>query len=201
MTRRNLAALIVITVIAALLAFPFREAVYHLVMIPLAYVFWLLGLFYRSIDQSFWWIGIVLIVLLVLGTSLLPEIKPNGRKIDLQREERGGVESFAHALAKSNQGTYFKWIVANRLGKLAHQLLSLREHGKPRSLFAPLAGESWEPPDEVRQYLERGLQGSFADFPSARWYSLSQPQKTPLDLHVKEAVEFLESQQIDSHPK
>lgn len=199
MTRRNLATLIIITVIAALLAFPFREAMYHLVVIPLAYVFWLLGLFYRSIDQSFWWIGIVLVTLLVLGTSLLPEIKPKGRKIDLQREERGGVESLARALEKSNQGTYFKWMVANRLGKLAHQLLSLREHGKPRSLFAPLAAEGWDPPDEVRQYLERGLQGSFADFPIARWDYFSQPKKTSLDLSVKEAVEFLESQHLDGH--
>jgi len=199
MTRRNLAALMIIAVIAALLAFPFRDAVYHLVVIPLAYVFWLLGLFYRSIGQSFWWIGIALVTLLVLGTSLLPEIKPKGRKIDLQREERGGVESLARAMAKSDQGTYFKWVVANRLGKLAHQLLSMREHGKPRSLFAPLAGEDWEPPDEVRHYLERGLQGSFADFPSARWDYFSQPKKTSLDLNVKEAVEFLESQQVDNH--
>lgn len=52
MTRRTLAALIVIAVIAALLAFPFREAVYHLLVVPLAYLYWLLGLFYRSINQS-----------------------------------------------------------------------------------------------------------------------------------------------------
>lgn len=199
MTRRNLAALSIIAIIAALLAFPFREAVYHLVVIPLAYVFWLLGLFYRSVDQSLWWIGIALVTLLVLGTSLLPEIKPKGSQIDLQREERGGVESLARALAKSTQGTYFKWVVANRLGKLAHQLLSMREHGKPRALFAPLTGEGWDPPDEVRRYLERGLQGSFADFPIGRWGSLSPPQKTSLDLDVSEAVEFLESQQMDRH--
>ena len=199
MTRRNLAALIVIAVIAALLAFPFREAAYHLLVIPLAYLFWLLGLFYRSINQSIWWIGIALVTLLVLGTSLLPEIKPKREKIDLQREERGGVESLARALAKSNQGTYFKWVVANRLGKLAHQLLSLREHGKPRAPFAPLTGEGWDPPEDVRQYLERGLQGSFADFPIANWRNLSQPQKTALDLDVKKAMEFLESQQSDGH--
>ena len=197
MARRKLAALIVIAVSAALLAFPFREAAYHLLVIPLAYLFWLLGLFYRSINQSIWWIGIALVTLLVLGTSLLPEIKPKREKIDLQREERGGVESLARALAKSNQGTYFKWVVANRLGKLAHQLLSLREHGKPRAPFAPLTGEGWDPPEDVRQYLERGLQGSFADFPTASWRNLSRPQKTALDLDVKKAMEFLESQQSD----
>ena len=197
MTRRNLAALIVIAVIAALLAFPFREAAYHLLVIPLAYLFWLLGLFYRSINQSIWWIGIALVTLLVLGTSLLPEIKPKREKIDLQREERGGVESLARALAKSNQGTYFKWVVANRLGKLAHQLLSLREHGKPRAPFAPLTGEGWDPPEDVRQYLERGLQGSFADFPTASWRNLKKKKKTALDLDVKKAMEFLESQQSD----
>lgn len=197
MTRRNLAALIVIAVIAALLAFPFREAVYRLLVVPVAYLVWLLGLFYHSINQSLWWIGIVLITLLGLGYSLLPEIKPKQDRIDLQRKERGGVESLARALAKSKQGTYFKWMVANRLGKLAYQLLSHREHGKPRSPFAPLTAEGWDPPDEVRQYLERGLQGSFADFPPVNWHYVSQPQKTALDLDVKKVMEFLESQQSD----
>jgi hypothetical protein len=97
MTRRNLAALIVIAVIAALLAFPFREAAYHLLVIPLAYLFWLLGLFYRSINQSIWWIGIALVTLLVLGTSLLPEIKPNGkRSTSSARNAEGWKASRAH---------------------------------------------------------------------------------------------------------
>lgn len=193
MTRRNLAALAIIAGIAALLAFPFREAVHHLLVVPLAYVFWLIGLYYRSISQAYWWIGIVLVALIVLGYSLLPEIKSKRSTIDLQREERGGVESLANALAKSRKGTYFKWVIANRLGRLAQQLLSLREHGKPRSAYAPLTAEGWEAPDEVQQYLERGLHGSFADHSAPRWNDFSQPQRTSLDLDAREAVEFLET--------
>jgi hypothetical protein len=45
----------------------------------------------------------------------------------------------------------------------------------------------------LRGYLETGLHGSFADFPSAR-RPFGGPQQTPLDLEVSRAVEFLESQ-------
>jgi hypothetical protein len=53
-------------------------------------------------------------------------------------------------------------------------------------------GTDWEPSKELRQYLETGLHGSFADFPHTG--SLSAPPHTPLDLNVNEAVAFLESQ-------
>ncbi len=193
MNRRSLFASVGIGVIAGLLAFPFREAVNQLVVIPLAYMLWLLRLFYRSIDQAFWWIGIVLVALIVVGSSLLPEIKPKWKKIDLTREERGGVESLARAIQKSQNGIYFKWSVANRLGRLAQQMLSLREHGKPRSTVAPLAADGWTPPDEVQRYLEKGLRGSFAEFPNSNWNYFSPPAKSSLDHDVDEVVEFLES--------
>ncbi len=197
MNRRSLFASVGIGMIAALLAFPFREAVNQLVVVPIAYVLWLVRLYYRSIDQAFWWLGIVLIALIVVGSSLLPEIKPKWKKIDLTREERGGVESLARAIHKSQNGIYFKWSVANRLGRLAQQMLSLREHGKPRSPFAPLTAEGWTPPDEVQRYLEKGLRGSFADFPNSNWNYFSPPAKTSLDHDASEVVEFLESKMTD----
>jgi hypothetical protein len=51
----------------------------------------------------------------------------------------------------------------------------------------------WEPRKELQTYLETGLHGSFADYPHNN-RAFGQPQKTPLDLDVTEAVEFLESQ-------
>jgi hypothetical protein len=102
------------------------------------------------------------------------------------------VENLAVSLRRAEQGTYFKWVIANRLGKLAYNILLQRESGKPRSVFAPLLGVDWEPSKELQSYLESGLHGSFADFPTVSRFSGSH-QKTPLDVNVVEAVEFLES--------
>jgi hypothetical protein len=198
MWRRGL-ALVGILVIAALLAFPLHEAVYQLVVIPLAYLAWLLKLFYLSLSQGIWWIAVVVVVLLSIGRSLLPEIKIGRKPFVYQKVEHGSVEALASALKKKEKGIYFKWLVANRLGKLAYQILLQREHGKPRSVFAPLTTSGWDATPEIQEYLEKGLRGSFAEYPNAAWGSFAPPEKTPLDLDVKEVVEFLESKQSDGH--
>jgi hypothetical protein len=186
-------ALIGIIVIAALLAFPLRESIDQLILVPLAYLWWLLKLVYLSTDQVVWWFIAVLLALIILGQSLMPDFKLERKRVHFTRHERGKVETLAQALRRSQKGTYFKWLIANRLGKLAYQILLQREHGKPRSFFAPLEGEGWEPAPEVQRYLERGLHGSFADYPNNRWNYFAPPEKTPLDHDVKEVVEFLES--------
>lgn len=197
MTRRRLLASLGILVIAALLAFPLREVVYLLVVIPLAYLAWILKLFYLSVSQGLWWILVVAIILFMIGRSLLPDIQFGRKSVLYQKTQRGNVEALAVALAKRSRGIYFKWLVANRLGKLAYQILLLHEQGKTRSVFAPLTAVGWEARPEIQEYLEKGLRGSFAEYPNPGWGTFAQPAKTPLDQDVKEVVEFLESRQSD----
>jgi hypothetical protein len=193
LTRRWL-IVIGVVVIAALLAFPLRAVVHQLIVVPLSYLLWLLGLLYLSLSQALWWVGVTLLVLFLLGKSLLIEIKSPRQPVTINRIERGKVESLAVAMQKSGRGIYFKWLVANRLGKLAHQILQQRENGKERSVFAPLVGEGWEPNTGLQQYLEKGLHGSFAEFPNSGYRYFIRPPKTSLDHDVNEVIEFLESQ-------
>jgi hypothetical protein len=183
-----------VVVIAALLAFPLRGVVHQLIVVPLSYLLWLLGLLYLALPQELWWVAVTLLVLFLLGKSLLIEIKPPRRPEPLPRFDRGKVESLAVAMQKSDRGIYFKWLVANRLGKIAHQILVQRENGKERSVFAPLMGEGWEPATGLRHYLEKGLHGSFADFPNTGMRYFAKPPKTAIDYDVTEVIEFLESQ-------
>lgn len=181
-----------IILIAALLAFPLRETIDEMIVIPAAYMVWNLDLLYRSFSQGTWWALIVFIVLFVLIFSLLPKPSFHRRVEQKVKPSQGQVESLATWLRKAEKGIYFKWLVANRLGKLAYQILLQRESGRPRSVFMPLLGVDWEPGKELQRYLETGLHGSFADFPNTGRFSPHQP--TPLDLNVAEAVDFLEAQ-------
>ena len=193
MNWRRWLAVIGVVVSAALLAFPLRDAVHQLIVIPLAYLLWTLELLYLSLPQVLWWICVVLVVLFILGQSLLPVVKFRKKVVPIPKQERGSVKSLAMAMQKSNKGIYFKWLVANRLGRLAHQILLQREHGKPRSVFAPLIGEGWESTEEVQGFLEKGLHGSFADFPNSSLRYFVPPKKTALDHDVAEVIDFLES--------
>jgi len=189
---RRILALVGIIAVAVLLAFPLRNAIYEAVIIPAAYLLWVLGLVYHSVHQSLWWIVVIVIVLFIVSRSMLPETKPIGARPVNTKPVVGQVESLAVWVKKSERSTYFKWLLANRLGRIAYQILAQREAGK-RSVFAPLTGADWNPGEGLQSYLESGLHGSFADFPHANRF-FSQPKRTPLDHNVNEAIEFLESQ-------
>lgn len=190
--RRNL-VLFGVLVIAALLAFPLRDVIYETVIVPLAFLGFELGLMYRSLSQGVWWWVIIAVVLFMLLFSLVPPLKPAPRREPNYKPRVGQVEELTIWLRRVKGGTYFKWLVANRLGKLAYQMLLQRESGRPRSVFAPLLGTDWKPSKELQTYLELGLHGSFADFPNPG-SRFSAPPKTPLDYEIRQAVEFLETQ-------
>lgn len=186
-----------VLIVAAILAFPLRDALFRTVVIPVAFITWNVNLFYRSFSQGTWWWVLTFLVLFMLVFSLLTQPGFNPRTILKSKPPQGPVEGFAVWIRKAEKGIYFKWLVANRLGKLAYQILLHRESGRPRSVFAPLIGSDWEPRKELQSYLETGLHGSFADFPNTG--PLSASQSTPLDLPVLEAVDFLESHIENGH--
>jgi hypothetical protein len=162
---------------AVLLAFPLRGAVNQLIVIPLAYLLYALQLLYLSLPQWIWWIAIVFVVLIMLGNSVLIETRIPKRLIEPPRFERGRVESLASALKKSQRGTYFKWLVANVLGRLAYQILVQRDHGRPRSLrtarrrgVGPLARGAWLPREGIARLVYRITGSLLAAVPPSRIY-------------------------------
>jgi hypothetical protein len=192
--------ILAIAILAALLAFPLRSLIYSAVVVPLAYLGWELSLYYHAFSQVVWWWVIAGIVFFMLIFSLFPDYKPRERKEPKPNPKHGQVEDLAIWLERARGGIYFKWLIANRLGKLAYQILQHRESGRVRSAFAPLVGTDWEPSPALRQYLETGLHGSFSDFPNnGRFFST--PPQTPLDYEVRNAVDFLESQVENSNDK
>lgn len=192
MIRRALIILGIVGV-SLLLAFPLRDAVYQMIIVPVAYVFWMLGLAYRSVPQVLWWAGVSVIVIIILLRGLMPLPRVKKRKPVEADAIMGQVETLSALLTKTERGNYTKWLVANRLGKIAHQTLAQRETGKERFLYDPLSGPDWTPNDDVQSYLVAGLHGSFTDFPQKRRFFLP-PLQTILDHDLKEVVQYLESQ-------
>lgn len=194
---RRALILIAALTIAGLLAFPLRETIYRAVVVPVAYIVWNLNLVYQTFSQGVWWLVIAFIVFFMIAFSLMPQPQLRPRSGPKPKPPQGQVEGLSIWLRRAESGVYFKWLVANRLGKLAYQILLHRESGRPRSVFAPLVGTDWEPGKDLQKYLETGLHGSFADFPNSGRFS--PPQPTPLDLDVADAVDFLESQVENGH--
>src|SRR5215213_6467506 len=160
MTRRRRVLLVVaLLIISSLLTILLRSVVYEVVILPVAFLGFQLSIWYHSLSQGIWWWLIIALVLFMLAFSLVPAEKPGKQKIIRSKPKRGQVEQLAAELVRTKSGQYFKWLVANRLGKLAYQILVHRESGRTRSVFDPLAGEGWQPSHELQSYLEVGLHG------------------------------------------
>lgn len=176
MTRRWLAGIGVV-VSAALLAFPLRGVVHEVIVVPLSYVLWLLGLLYVVVPQQFWWIAVTLLVLFLLGKSLLIEIKAPRLSSPVSRVDRGKVEGLAAAMQKSDRGIYFKWLVANRLGKLAHQILQQREMEKSVPSLPRLSGKAGNRRKNFSNISKRDCTVRFQTFRTAGIDTLVDLQK------------------------
>jgi len=193
MKRVQVFVLVGALVVALILAFFLQDVIRESVIVPLVYLWWVLGIYYDAFPQIILWISLVVIVLLMLFGSLSSDYVRKAQAEEDTKPIKGPVEELALSVEKARGGIYIKWQIAHRLGRLARDILIQRGDRVNNKVIAPLAGRDWNPSQPVDEYLEVGLNGSFADYPNPRW-PFGRPQRTPLDLDVNEAVEFLEAQ-------
>lgn len=201
MPRRWLIGLGVIAVLA--LSFYLRGPIQRVIIIPLAYLWWLIKLYYRAVPQAILWVFLVIAVFVfMLRLIPLKNIILRKRKVEYNPSV-GAIEDLALWVRKSPRGIYYKWLVANRLGKNAREILAQRDGHAVNIKFGPLEGSDWNPPQEIKTYLEIGLNGSFADFPQFRswWTWWRKPKLTPLDVDVRQVIDYLESELETSHDR
>ena len=199
MKRVQLIALGSALVVALVLALELQDVIRQTVIIPLAYLWWIVGIYYRAFPQAILWAVLVIFVLLMLFGSLNSANTHRRTVMRKPRPLQGPVESLAVSLERASGGIYIKWVVAHRLGKIARDLLIQRGDRDSRKVIGPLSGRDWRPSQSVDAYLEAGLNGSFSDYPNPKW-PFQKPKPTPLDLNVNEAVEFLEKQ-MENHDR
>ncbi len=173
---------------SAVLAYLLRDVVYELLVVPIAYTLWLLQLTYLAIPQLVKWIVFLALLLLGLVWRLLPDFVGPARPRLPRHPVEGRLEALALGLRRARTSNYFKWQLANRLGRLSRHI----------SEAAGLPDLSSRPSDTVRGYLDAGLNQSFVDFPSSRG-RFSRRQPTPLDADPAEVVQYLESRMELNH--
>lgn len=186
MTRhRQIAVLVFLVMLAAIIAFPMRSFVYSYVMTPLSLIWFYLVYYYHVIPQQFYWIILILAAAYIALGGLLENPFKRERLQLIRTSQKGPVDGLAAKIKDSRRGVYSRWKVARALGLLAVEILDLR--GSRSGRIKELKGKDWNPPPGVQEYLEAGLNNSFADFPLSR-------EKTPFSVDVEKVVIYLESQ-------
>jgi hypothetical protein len=180
-------------VVTVILAFFLQDVIRRAVINPLAYLWWVLKLYIAAVPQIVLWIFLLAVLILIVISNLLKWISIGKTYEKPSRPAQGPVEILAGWVSNSGKGNYFKWMIANRLGKLAREMSGRMQAGvfpaHPEGLGAP--GQL--PPEAVQRYLKAGLDESFVDYPLPP-LPFMQRKATPFDLNVDEVVKFLESQ-------
>jgi len=172
-----------ILVISGVFGYLLRDVIYQVIIVPLAYALWLLNFYYSALPQWLVWVIVLTLLFLAAVWNLVPEMRPASRKEVVRHRMRGEVEALAIWIAKSQQGNYFKWQLANRLGRIARRLDELGGAG----------GRLPSTDKDVERYIDAGLNYSFVDFPTAR-NPLERGRRTAIDLDPRRAADYLESQ-------
>lgn len=196
---------------AMLIAFLLRDVVEVLIIRPLAYLFWVLGVIYHFIPQPVLWLLLVLLMIYnalgrVAASLNLPGSDPRPLPPSL-----GPVNELASLIQRKDGGIYFKWKIARTLAQIASEMQELRLHFHSRKL--DFEGKAVTP--GVRRYLDAGQNTSFSDYPLSK-FTLSIPglstllrkmklasflnvtdqpaRPTPFDGDISPVIEYLESE-------
>lgn len=195
MTHLRWALAFSLLLLSAVLAFFLQEFIYQNLILPLAYLWWTIVNAYHLIPQLFLWILLLAVVFMLIIGNFVVEIPRARRRENKLQPMRGQVEVMASWLTRADQGNYFKWLIANRLARIARELEEgLDWRARPKSRGSRLPDHVKDSsPNALENYLDAGLNKSFGDFPNPRnWFQ--RRESTPLDLDPAQVVDYLESQ-------
>src|SRR5512140_666370 len=101
MMRRRLMLAAAGLVIAIILAFFLQDVIQRTVITPLAYLWWVLNLFYAAIPQLLLWIVLLAGLVLFASTSLLNWYSGSRKYVEPPKPPLGPVETLAGWISKT----------------------------------------------------------------------------------------------------
>lgn len=184
--RWRLPIIIAVFLLLGILAILLQDVIRRVIIVPVAYLLWVLKYYYSTIPQVFIWILLPIVIVQLLSSFISRGFIAGRKQFLLQTSNSGSVENMVEWLTKSRGGNFFKWRVANRLGKIARELVPAN----------PGSGKS--PSGNVKRYLEAGLNESFVDYPLRSWFKPGKKQN-PFDSDLNEVILYLESLLEEKH--
>ena len=194
MNKKRIFLLAAFIIAALLLAFPLRQAVEEVIIQPILYLIWGAGVIYHALPQFGIWVVMLAVIFFILLMPFLEDLPRLPRRYRKEPPEKGPVEKMAKTIQYSDQGVYFKWLIAHRLGRIIRDWIAYRERLDKRWQANDLARLEGRVSPEIYQYLDAGLNGSFADYPRPRLPFFQKQEPTPLDLDPNLVLETLETE-------
>jgi hypothetical protein len=185
--------LIVILLLALVLAIVFDNFVSQVIVEPLLYITWLIGLILTSMPQFVFWLLFVLAALVILARSFHLDFTASRQsRTQSTRIMQGVITPWQRLLRRAERQPYARRHLASSLAKLSKETLSFTDPlnaDDTQSLTAFIATL----PPEIAAYFQAELQRKPAG--KVPWYKRSPIRRevTP-KLDSEMIVEFLEKE-------
>lgn len=176
-------------ILVAILLFPMRRAIAEAVVRFGAYLVWSLNIIGQVIPQQILWLFLLILILYIAVGSFYGKRFKEGSSSEQAAPIVGAVEALAGYIEERHRGIYFKWQIANLLGKVQHVIQQTASRGILSRI--PL------PSQRVQAFLDAGLNTSYADYPSMGLMQKSAP--SALDIELEQVVDYLEEQMEIKH--
>jgi hypothetical protein len=216
MTRLNRRRLIFVglglLVLLTALAFSLRDVVREVIVIPLSYLFWVIGIFIDSTPQIFFWLALLLISLLAAGRA----IRPNKKAVEVRfrtdsmvpANAVGRVGYWVSRVNTLRLGSFYKQNFNQSLNRLLLDMLSYRHHLTTRQVEQAIRNGSLYLPQDIAAFVKsntRDLYDAQANiftwiFHAIReWFTLRlgrtpQNTETLLTPEVRRVITYMEEE-------
>jgi hypothetical protein len=172
-------------IVIAITFISFRKMVVGTIVRVAAYIVWSVNTTGQVIPQQILWIFLLLLIMYIAVGSFYGKRSEGGSARINASPLVGPVEMRTKWIEEGYRGTYFKWQIANLLGKV-HQ--SIQESAS-RGTSGPMPPKV---PPQVQAYLDAGVNTTYADYSSPGLFQKTEP--TPLDIPLEQVVAYLEEQ-------
>jgi len=167
-----------------------------LIIDPMAYYWWTIKRVIKSIPQLNYWffiigsLGIISLIALIRWQKYDEESQPQ------THYKESPIQSLAEILSRSQNSYYYKWLIANKLAIITLDIINNRSgtHDEDRQKFSDI---QWNPPGNMSEFLEAGLDKSHMSFKPRRRF-LKPRKLSPLDKDLSKVLSFIESQMESS---
>jgi len=171
---------IAVVILLAGILLSYRNLIAGWLVYSFSYLVWSFNLFGRVVPPQGIWIALIILVLYVaVGSFYGKRSREAQSQIDAS-PVTGPVEAMADWIEERRRGVYFKWRIANLLGRV-HQ-----------AQYENSAGRMQLPAEDVKSFLDAGLNASYMDFPTPGMLQKSEP--TVLDIDLEPVLDYLEDE-------
>jgi len=178
-----------------------------MLLVPLAYLIFIIRLVAISIGQQTLWIAFIILSTLIAVISLAINREEQPQDIPKDKKYPTRLQTWIKTLDQKEQSEYFKWNLAQNLSNLFVEALAYHQGASRDQVLQKLKNGMLDLPPDVLAYLQVSQtpfsQTGLVSYNPGNWYvriwdSIFKRQtlkttKSPLDLEPEKIIHYLEN--------